>query len=76
MYGRADFANTFKISLNTTLELAPRIPESHVKVSESGINSGEDVHPLKLVGIQAILVGTSLMQSHDIGEKARELAGL
>jgi indole-3-glycerol phosphate synthase len=68
--------DTFKISLNTTLELAPRIPEGHVKVSESGINSGEDVHPLKLVGIQAILVGTSLMQSHDIGEKARELAGL
>jgi len=68
--------NTFKISLNTTLELAPRIPEGHIKVSESGINNGEDVQPLKQVGIQAILVGTSLMQSQDIGEKARELAGL
>lgn len=68
--------DTFKVSLSTTLELAPRIPEGHVKVSESGINSGEDVHPLKQVGVQAILVGTSLMQSHDIGEKARELAGL
>lgn len=68
--------DTFEISLNTTIDLAPRIPEGHIKVSESGINSGEDVHPLKKVGIQAILVGTSLMQSQDIGEKARELAGL
>jgi indole-3-glycerol phosphate synthase len=68
--------DTFEISLNTTLELAPRIPEGHVKVSESGINRGEDVQPLKQVGVQAILVGTSLMQSHDIGEKVRELAGL
>ena len=68
--------DTFEISLNTTLELAPRIQEGYVKVSESGIYSGEDVHPLKQVGIQAILVGTSLMRSQDIGEKARELAGL
>ena len=68
--------DTFEISLNTTFELAPRIPEGHVIVSESGIIYGEDVHPLKEVGVQAILVGTSLMQSQDIGEKARELAGL
>jgi indole-3-glycerol phosphate synthase len=67
--------DTFEISLNTTLELAPRIPKGHVRVSESGINGGEDVHPLKKVGVQAILVGTSLMQSQNIGEKARELAG-
>jgi indole-3-glycerol phosphate synthase len=68
--------DTFEISLNTTLELAPRIPEGYVKVSESGINRGADVLPLKQVGVQAILVGTSLMQSHDIKEKVRELAGL
>ena len=68
--------DTFDISLNTTLELAPRISEGHVIVSESGIIYGEDVHPLKQAGVQAILVGTSLMQNQDIGEKARELAGL
>lgn len=68
--------DTFEISLNMTLELAPRIPEGHVKVSESGINCGEDVLPLKQVGVQAILVGSSLMQSQDIREKARELVGL
>ena len=68
--------DTFEISLETILELAPLIPEGYVKVSESGIHSGEDVQPLKQVGVQAILVGTSLMQSHDIKEKVRELAGL
>ena len=67
--------DTFEIRLNTTLELAPRIPEGRVKVSESGIHGGEDVQPLKQVGIQAVLVGTSLMKSHDVMKKARELAG-
>jgi indole-3-glycerol phosphate synthase len=67
-----DICRTFGM----TLELAPRIPEGHVKVSESGINCGKDILPLKQVGVQAILVGSSLMQSQDIREKARELAGL
>jgi indole-3-glycerol phosphate synthase len=68
--------DTFEISLNTTLQLAPLIPKGHIRVSESGINTGADVHLLKQKGIQAILVGTSLMQSDNIGEKARELVEL
>jgi indole-3-glycerol phosphate synthase len=68
--------DTFEIRLNTTLELAPRIPEGRVKVSESGIHGTEDVQLLKQMGIQAVLVGTILMKSHDVMKKATELAGL
>jgi indole-3-glycerol phosphate synthase len=67
--------DTFEINLETTLHLAPRVPDGHVIVSESGIHSIEDVERLRPSGIQAILVGTGLMKSQDIGEKARELAG-
>ena len=67
--------DTFKVSLKTTLELASLVPEGHVIVSESGLKNREDVQFLKRAGIQAILVGTALMKSEDIGKKARELAG-
>ncbi len=66
---------TFIVNLKTTLNLAPLVPEGHIIVSESGIKNKEDIRILKQSGIHAILVGTSLMKSKDIGEKARELAG-
>lgn len=67
--------DTFKVSLETTLRLAPQVPEGHLVVSESGLYNREDVQILKQTGIQAILVGTGLMKGEDIGEKAREMAG-
>jgi len=65
--------DTFKIDLATTLELAPQVPAGHIIISESGIRNGGDVQALQRVGVQAILVGTTLMKSEDIGKKAGEL---
>jgi indole-3-glycerol phosphate synthase len=65
--------DTFKVDLATTLRLAPLVPAGHIIVSESGINNGGDVRVLKEAGVQAILVGTTLMKSEDIGKKAGEL---
>ena len=67
--------DTFKVSLKTTTKLAPLVPEGHIIVSESGIKDREDIQFLRQAGIQAILVGTGLMKSGDIGKKAKELAG-
>lgn len=67
--------DTFKVDLATTLRLAPLVPGGHIIVSESGINNGGDVRVLKRVGVHAILVGTALMKSEDIGKKAKGLAG-
>jgi indole-3-glycerol phosphate synthase len=65
--------DTFDVDLNTTLDLAPFIPDSCVAISESGINKAEDISLLKKYGIQAVLVGSSIMKSNDIETKTREL---
>jgi indole-3-glycerol phosphate synthase len=55
--------HTFEVSLETSLNLAARIPGQIVKVSESGIHSRDDIQRLK--GFQAFLVGEHLMKSAD-----------
>ena len=66
---------TFNTSLETTFKLRASIPDGKVIVSESGIYTREDVESLSVEGINAILVGESLMRSPNIGEKVRELIG-
>lgn len=65
--------NTLKVDLTTTQKLAPFIPQGVVKVSESGINSLKDVLWLKGLGVNAILVGETLMKADNIEEKIKEL---
>ena len=66
---------TFETRLETTLELAPRVPGDRILVSESGIFTRADVERLMAVGVDAILVGESLMREQDPGVKVRELLG-
>lgn len=66
--------NTFKVSMNTTLKMAPMVPKGNIIVSESGVKTKEDLQLLKHTGIHAVLVGTSLMKSKDMGKKVMELA--
>jgi indole-3-glycerol phosphate synthase len=58
---------TFVVDLEHTLRLRPRIPQECVLVSESGIKSYADVERLEAAGVDAILVGESLMREADIG---------
>ncbi|MBI2556701.1 MAG: indole-3-glycerol phosphate synthase TrpC, partial [Planctomycetes bacterium] len=67
---------TFKTDLETTLRLKPMIPAEKIVVSESGIKSRVDVEKLMEEGVDAILVGETLMKSDDISAKLRELLGL
>jgi len=64
---------TLNIDLSTTLRLKKDIPEGKIVVSESGIKNKQDVIKLQEAGIDAMLIGTSLMQSPDIGKKIDEL---
>ncbi|MFN3480455.1 MAG: indole-3-glycerol phosphate synthase TrpC, partial [Thermodesulfovibrionales bacterium] len=64
---------TLRVDLNTTFLLKKEIPPERVTVSESGIKSREDVLRLNLAGIDAMLIGTTLMESEDIGKKIEEL---
>jgi indole-3-glycerol phosphate synthase len=65
--------HTFEVSLETSLELAGRIPSSVVKVTESGVHSRADVKRLQAAGYQAFLVGEHLMKSSDPVQALRAL---
>ena len=65
--------DTFETNLETTLQLCHRIPEDKIIVSESGIKTRADVLMLEEAGIDAILIGETLMRSEDISRKIKEL---
>ena len=65
--------DTFETNLDTTLQLRQRIPEGKIIVSESGIKTRADVLVLEEAGVDAILIGETLMRSKDISQKIKEL---
>ena len=58
---------TFRTDLEHTLRLRERIPDHCVLVAESGIRNRADVERLEAAGVDAILVGETLISSLDIG---------
>ena len=64
---------TFVVDLHTTLRLRPLVPKECIIVSESGIETRAQVRLLEEAGVDAILVGETLIKSPDIVAKAREL---
>lgn len=67
---------TFETRLETTLELVDRVPDGVVLVSESGIGGRADVARVGSAGVDAVLVGESLLRAPDPGQAAGELAGV
>ncbi|MGA2686788.1 MAG: indole-3-glycerol phosphate synthase TrpC [Candidatus Korobacteraceae bacterium] len=65
--------HTFRVDLSTSLQLAELMPAGILKISESGIDSGEDIARLRQAGFDAFLVGESLMRAPSPGEALREL---
>jgi len=66
---------TLVIDLETTFLLKRETPSDRITVSESGIKTHDDFKRLEQAGIDALLIGTSLMESPDIGRKIEELRG-
>ncbi len=64
---------TFEVSLNTTLDLLPQIPEDRIVVTESGIHCAEDVSLMRRHGVNAFLVGEAFMRAEDPGMRLAEL---
>jgi indole-3-glycerol phosphate synthase len=56
---------TFSVGLEVSLALAPRLPAGALHVSESGIETAEDMHRLRAAGFHAFLIGESLMRRPD-----------
>ncbi len=65
--------HTFLVDLQHTFDLLPYIPKDKITVSESGINKNLQVQRLCDAGVDAILVGESLVASGDISAKVAEL---
>ena len=66
---------TFAVSLETSVELASNAPVDVTLVSESGLNTPEDLQKLKTLGYKGFLVGESLMQARRPDERLRMLIG-
>lgn len=65
----------FSVDTARTESLMAEIPAGKTVVSESGIRSAEQVERLELSGVDAVLVGESLMRVPDPGAALRELLG-
>ena len=65
--------HTFEVDLQHTLRLRREIPAECVLVGESGIKTRADVELLEQAGVDAILVGESLMRQSDIGAAVQQL---
>jgi indole-3-glycerol phosphate synthase len=64
---------TFEVDLTTTEALSEEIPNDTVAISESGIKTADDVRRVRACGINAVLVGETLMRAKNVPEKIREL---
>jgi len=64
---------TFTVDLTTTERLRPLIPPDRIVVSESGISDHNDMEKMKMWGVDAVLIGESLMLAPDIATKMKEL---
>ena len=64
---------TFEVSLQTTLDLLPRIPADRIVVTESGILAGADVELMHRHGVGTFLVGEAFMRQERPGAALAEL---
>jgi indole-3-glycerol phosphate synthase len=64
---------TLEVDIRTTKLIADLVPTGTTIVSESGLQSGDEVADLIRRGIDGFLVGTSLMKRHDPGEALSRL---
>lgn len=66
---------TLKVDLSTSEKLRGMIPREVCVISESGIRDRTDALRLSTAGINALLIGTSIISSDDPGRTLRELTG-
>lgn len=67
--------NSFEIDLGTTHLLRPFIPPEIIVVSQSGIKERSDIERLEKIGVNAVLIGESLVSASDTSAKMKELLG-
>lgn len=66
---------TFETSLQTTIDLLPRIPSDKLVVTESGILTRDDAQHMRSNGVHAFLVGEAFMRAPEPGVELARLFG-
>jgi len=64
---------TFEVDFENTARLRNMVPADVVVVGESGIKNADDVEKMAEIGVNAILVGESLVRSKDVSQHTRSL---
>lgn len=67
--------HTMEVEIETTLRLRKIVPPHIFVVSESGIKRREDISKLEKAGVDAFLVGESILRSENPRKKIEELRG-
>ena len=67
--------NDFSVDVERTFELLTDVPAGKTVVSESGFHTREQLEELERVGVDAVLIGESLMRAPDPEEATRALTG-
>jgi len=65
--------HTFDLTLQTTFDLLPKVPEGTLLVTESGILSKDDVTVMRDKNVNAFLVGEAFMRADDPGAQLSKL---
>ncbi|MEX2108566.1 MAG: indole-3-glycerol phosphate synthase TrpC [Solirubrobacterales bacterium] len=63
------------VNIATTYELMPDVPAGKTVVAESGISARAELEELERVGVDAVLIGSALMQATDPEALTRQFTG-
>jgi len=64
---------TFETSLQTTIDLLPRVPSEKMVITESGILQPDDVKQIRDADVHAFLVGEAFMRAPEPGVELQRL---
>ena len=67
---------TFEVSLQTTLDMLPSIPQDRIVVTESGIFTAADVKQMRSHQVNSFLVGEAFMRAEDPGVQLEQVFDL
>ena len=65
----------FSVSNENSRRLRALIPKDVIFVSESGVKNAEDIRALREIGVDAVLIGETMMRAADKTGKLKELKG-
>ena len=65
----------FSVDIERTYELLSDVPAGKTVVSESGFSTRDQLDDLERVGVDAVLIGETLMRARDVEEACRRLTG-